>query len=78
MPAGAERLDADALALQVADGADGLVREQLVAAGMHAGQRRDRLAGVQMAAIQAAVASSVEVDLAACDASSIDAGSAVT
>ena len=35
------------LALQVADGADGLVREQLEAAGMHARQHRDRLAGIE-------------------------------
>ena len=32
----------DSLALQLADGADGLVREQLVAAGMNTRQRRDR------------------------------------
>ena len=31
-----------------------LVREQLVAAGMHARQRRDRLAGIQMATTEAA------------------------
>ena len=34
------------LALQVADGSDGLVREQLVAAGVHPRQRGDRLAGI--------------------------------
>ena len=45
--AGAERPDAHPLALQVADGSDGLVREQLVAPGMHARQRRDRLAGIE-------------------------------
>ena len=39
---------ADALAPQLADGADGLVGEQLVAAGMNAGQRRDRHAAVEM------------------------------
>jgi hypothetical protein len=45
----AERLgDADPLALQVADGADGLVREQLVAADMHPRQGRDRLAGIHV------------------------------
>ena len=48
MPARAEILDADPLALQVADGPDRLVREQLVAADMHARQHRDRLAGIQM------------------------------
>ena len=43
----AQDIDADLLALQVADGADGLVREQLEASGMHARQRRDRHAGIQ-------------------------------
>ena len=44
----AEILDADLLALEVADGADRLVREQLEAAGMQSGERRDRLAGSQL------------------------------
>ena len=42
----AERLDAHAFALQIEDGADGLVREQLEAAGMHTRQDRDRHAGI--------------------------------
>jgi hypothetical protein len=49
MPALAELLgDADPLALQVADGLDGLVREQLVAARMYARERRDRFAGIHL------------------------------
>ena len=59
------RLDADPLALQVADGADRLVREQLVAAGMHARQRRDRHAGIQ-ATDERCREVEAEVDLAAC------------
>jgi hypothetical protein len=49
MSAGARLLgDADPFASQVADGTDGLVREQLVAAGMHPGQGDDRLAGIHV------------------------------
>jgi hypothetical protein len=44
----AELKDAELLALQIADGSDGLVREQLVAPGMHTRQRQDRLAGVHV------------------------------
>ena len=46
MLARAQSLHADPLALQVADAADAFVGEQLEAAGMHAGQHRDRLAGI--------------------------------
>ena len=67
MPALAELLgDADPLALQVADGSDGLVGEQLVAAGMHTRQRRDRLAGIQLRD-DPCRGLEVEVDVAACD-----------
>ena len=48
MAARAQRLDADAPALQVADAADRLAREQLVAAGVQAGERGERQAGIQM------------------------------
>ena len=62
----AEPPNADPLAFQVADGADGLMREHLVAAGMHARQRRDRLAGIQMRGDPCSVLK-VEVDFAAPD-----------
>ena len=42
----AQGLHADALALQVRDAADALVREQLEASRVHAGQERDRIAGI--------------------------------
>ena len=45
---------------------DGLVREQLVAAGMHTRQRRDRLAGIQLGD-DPCRGLEVEVDFAACD-----------
>jgi hypothetical protein len=48
VPTRAETLNADSLALQVAEGSDGLVREHLMAPGMQARQRRDRLAGIQL------------------------------
>ena len=49
MPALTELLgDADPFALQVADGFYWLMREQLVASGMHTRQRRDRLASVHL------------------------------
>ena len=47
--------DADPLALQFADGSDGLMREQLVAAGMHARQRGNRLAGIHRETTHAAI-----------------------
>ena len=47
MHARAQDIDADLLALQVADGSNGLMREQLEAAGMHTRQHRDRHAGIQ-------------------------------
>ena len=40
-------IDADLLALQVADGANGFVREQLEAPGMHTRERRDRQACIR-------------------------------
>ena len=46
--------------------ADGLVREQLVAAGVHTRQHRDRLAGIQVRDERCRGAEA-EVDLAACD-----------
>jgi hypothetical protein len=48
MRARGQSLDADAPALQVADVADRLAREQLVAAGVQAGERGQRQAGVQL------------------------------
>ena len=67
MPALTELLgDADPLALQVADGLDRLMREQLVAPGMHARQRRDRLAGVDLVG-DPCCGLEVEVDVAPCD-----------
>ncbi len=48
MPARGERLDADPPALEVADAADRLVREQLVAADMQAAERDQRQAGIEM------------------------------
>ena len=49
VPAGAKLLGMPTrLALQVADGPDGLVREQLVASGMHTSERRDRLTGIHV------------------------------
>ena len=58
-----ERLDADAPALQVADAADRLAREQLVAAGMQAGERGERQAGIRLD--DRAGEAGAEVDLAA-------------
>jgi hypothetical protein len=45
---GTEPPDANSLALQVADGADGFVGEQLDTADVHARQRGDRLAGIHL------------------------------
>ena len=45
---------------------DGLMREQLVASGMHARQRHDRLAGVHMGG-DPCRGLEVEVDVAPCD-----------
>jgi hypothetical protein len=59
--------DADLLTLQVADGSDRLVHEQLVAAAVHTGQRRDRLAGVYVRGDKSRDIE-VKVDLAAGDA----------
>ena len=59
MPALTELLgDADPLALQAADGSYWLMREQLVASGMHTRERGDRLAGVHLAGDQSAVSRS--------------------
>jgi hypothetical protein len=67
MPARAERLgDADPSVLQVGDAADGIVREQLVAAAMHSRQRRDRLAGIDIGGDPGG-GLEVEIDLAAGD-----------
>ena len=66
-PALAELLaDADALALQVADGLDRFVREQLVATGMHSGQCHDRLAGIDLIG-DPCRGLEIEVDFAPCD-----------
>ena len=48
MAARGQRLDADAAALQVADAADRLAREQLVAADVQATDRGDRQARIEM------------------------------
>ena len=48
MAARLHRLDAHAPAFQVADAADRLAREQLVAADVQAGERGERQAGIQM------------------------------
>jgi hypothetical protein len=58
--------DSDASALQVADAFDGLVREQLVAPGMHARQCHHRLAGTHVGD-DPCDGFQVEVDLAARD-----------
>ena len=60
----AEPPNADPLAFQVADGSDGLMREHLVAPGMHARQRRDGLAGIQMRGDPRSILK-IEVDFAA-------------
>ena len=62
----AQPVDAKLLALQIANGLDGLVREQLVAPGMHARERRDRLAGIQMSDYPCGGVE-LEVDFTACD-----------
>jgi hypothetical protein len=63
----AEIVDANLLALQVADGSDRLVRKQLVAAAMHTCQRSDWLAGVNVRGDKCRDIE-IEVDLAAGDA----------
>jgi hypothetical protein len=66
MFARAQRIDADLLALQVADGANGFVREQLEASGMHTRQCRDRHASIK-AQDERCREKEAEIDLAACD-----------
>ena len=66
VPTRAEARNANSLALQVADGSDGLVREHLMAPGMHARQRRERLAGIQLRGDPCSELK-VEVDFAAPD-----------
>jgi hypothetical protein len=51
----AHDIDADSLALQLGDGADGFMREQLEAAGMYACERGDRHAGIQASDLRCCV-----------------------
>ena len=61
-----ERLDAHAPALEVADVADRLAREQLVAADVQAANRGERYAGIQMMD-DGAGKTAAEIGLAAAD-----------
>jgi len=56
-------IDADPLALQLGDGPNGFVREQLETAGMHACERSDRHAGIQASDLRCCVSKS-KVELA--------------